>query len=501
MPSESPGTDLHALIHALQPMEKRYFKLYASRMGQDRAKKYLLLYDHLLQQPAWSEAAVRVAFAGEAFTRQLNVACLYLYHLLLASLRGYDQDRTAVSECGRRLDEVALLYERKLSGPCLRRIQSARRLAERLDLPQFHLQLLDYEIRLYRAQGGRTHWQVMEAAIVRSQALAEQVRLETALNGLYSRLFALETWPTPHLGTDRAALRATLASDPLLGCDPQSLAFDGRLSYYKIQFLLAKARHDKAAVLESHAQKLACWDAHPHRISLAPERYLQALHSYIDYAIEAEAFDHVPAALRKMQVLVGRPSAYAAQYRPRYLHLDLRYHMNVCDFDGALRITEAVRQALDALADQPLPAGYITPCVNAALVHYILMSWRGCLEWLARLDHLRSGGLRIELSLIAGVMRLVALYAAGELDTLESATRAWRRNADAGALAPLLADAFDALNNSQSIAEERTCLMRLAEALAGQAQHPQVADLCLRWVRARLEERALRTFYLGQGGT
>ena len=118
MPSESPGTDLHALIHALQPMEKRYFKLYASRMGQDRAKKYLLLYDHLLQQPAWSEAAVRAAFAGEAFTRQLNVACLYLYDLLLASLRGYDQDRTAVSECGRRLDEVALLYERKLAPAC-----------------------------------------------------------------------------------------------------------------------------------------------------------------------------------------------------------------------------------------------------------------------------------------------------------------------------------------------------------------------------------------------
>jgi hypothetical protein len=498
MPSESPGTDLHALIHALQPMEKRYFKLFASRMGQDRAKKYLQLYDFLLQQPAWSETAVRAAFPGEAFLRQLNVACLYLYDLLLASLRGYDQDRTAVSECGRRLDEVALLYERKLAGPCMRRIQSARRLAERLDLPQFHLQLLDYEIRLYRGQGGKSDWQAMEAAILRSQALAEQVRMEAALNGLYSRLFALETWPTPHLHADRFVLLAKLAADPLLACDPAALAFDARLLFYKIQFLLAKARHDKAALLDSHAQKLACWDAHPHRISLAPERYLQALHSYIDYAIEADVFEHVPAALRKMQVLVGRPSSYAAQYRPRYLHLDLRYHMSICDFEGALRITEAVWEDLARPQGQPLPAGYITLYVNAALVHYIMMSWRGCLSWLAQLDHLRKGGLRIELSLIAGGMRLVALYAAGEFDALESATRAWRRNTDAGALAPLLADAFDALNRSQSIAEERACLLRLGEALAEPAQHPQVAELCLNWVRAKLEERSLRSFYAGR---
>lgn len=500
MPAESPGADLFALIHVLQPMEKRYFKLFASRMGQARAKKYLLLYDFLLAQPSWSEDAVRAAFAGEAFVRQLNVACLYLYDLLLASLRGYDQDRTAASECGRRLDEVALLWQRKLPQQCLRRIQSARRYAERLDLPAFHLQLLDYEIRLYRAQASKAHWQAMEAAILRSQQLAEQVRLEAALNGLYSRLFALETWPTPRIGADRATLWKAIHEDPLLSCDLALLAFDATLLYHKIQFLLAKTRHDKAGLLAAHAAKLACWDARPHRITLEPERYLEAIHSFIDYAIEAEEFTQVPSALRKMQVLISRSNARTARYQLSYLHLDLRYRMNIADFDGALRLTEALRADFVRREGQPPRPQHITVCVNAAFVHFLMASWAGCLDWLARLDPLLKGGLRLHASLLAGAMRLMALYAAGRFDELEAAARLWRRNADAGPLAALLADAFDGLVLSASPGEERALLQGLATALERPSPYPQVDALCLNWVRSRLEGRALRGYYPAPGG-
>jgi hypothetical protein len=498
MPAAAPGIDLHALIHALQPMEKRYFKLYASRMGQQRAKKYLLLYDFLLIQPAWSEEAVRAAFAGEAFVRQLNIACLYLYDLLLASLRGYDQDRTAASESGRRLDEVALLWARKLYGPCLRRIQSARRYATRLDLPAFHLQLLDFEIRLYRAQPGKAHWQAMAEAIDLSRTLAEQVRLEAALNGCYSQLFALETWPTPQLGADREALMAEIASDPLLSCGVEALAFDARLLYYKIHFLLAKGRHDLPGQLAAQAHKLATWDARPHRIDLEPERYLQAIHSYIDYAIEAEEFDGVPAALRKMQVLLRRARVQGASFQLGYLHLDLRYRLNIADFPAALELTAAVRAVFDQHPDAPLSAQHITLCINAAFAHFLMASWTGCLDWLARLEPLLKGGLRIQASLLAGAMRLMALYAATELDDLELATRAWRRNADAGPLAPQLAEAFDALKRSPSLTAERTLLQGLLDALADEHTHPQVSALTRNWVRARLEERPLRTYYGGK---
>lgn len=487
---------MHALIHVLQPKEKRYFRLYAQRTGQQSEKKYILLYDYLLKQPTWSEKDVRTTFAQEAFVKQLNVACKYLYELLLSSLRAYDQDRTFTSEASRRLDEIVLLYERKLNAQCRRRIQLAIRFAERLDLPHLHLQALEYSMRLFRADPQKDDWPLLLADIDRTEQLTRQLALESRLDGLYSQLFALEKWPSANIAeVNRKELTAAIAADPALQVDPDVLSFDAKIHFFNIHWLIARASGDHDAQLQAHSNKLACWDNFPRRIEVEPARYLRALSAFIDFSIEAEQYQRVPASLRIMKWRIGKSAMLQESYQLLYMHLELRYLLNIRNLTQALRFTQEIRADLQDATVTPKKSGSLPIYTNAALVHFLMSSWEGCLEWLAGLEPFLKGGLRIGATRWVGPIRIMAFYSGNYLDKLERALRAWRRNTDAGPLAPLLHDRFMDLLRAQSDADEHAALRLLITQVQTTKADKSMRELIQNWALSRLGGKPLSGFY------
>jgi hypothetical protein len=495
MSLESPGIDLTLLIHALKSKEKRYFRLYTGRNGHVEDRNYMQLYTHLQTQATWSEAQVRTTFEGAPFLKQLNVACSYLYELLLAALRGYDQDKTFHSEAHRRLDEVVLLFQRKLYGPCFRRIRLGLRFATQLDLPQLQLEFLQWEVRLLRQFPGKHQWQRTEAALTRSGEVMRQLGLENELYAIYSRLFLLVTRPSAETRPDSKQQIQATALDPLLRTRPMGLAFDAQLLYHLIHSLLAHSAEDGQAYAQAYADMLECWELHPQRITAEQERYLKTLTGYVDSALRVEDLTPVPAALAKMRRLCGRSPALESSSGLLVRHLELHYLMTMQAFGKAVQLSQDIHDYLLKKEGPKLSAGHIAICTNAALAHFIMESWNGCLDWLSRIEPFLKGGLRKDVALWVGPVRIVALYAANRLDELEKVVRTWRRNADAGLLAPVLADGFTTLNRCNSDSEERAALEQLKQAVREiRAQAPSL-ELVENWIMARLKQVPLRNFY------
>lgn len=495
MSSESPGVDLHQLIQTLKPREKRYFRLHAGHKDEADAPNYMRLYAAMQEMPAWSEEELRKTFAGAPFLKQLNVACNYLYDLLLASLRAYDQDKTFHSEAHRRLDEVVLLFQRKLYGPCLRRTRLAIKFANQLDLPQLHLELLQWELRLLRQFPGRQQWVRTLAATEECQALMQQIHKENVLYGLYSRLFLLASRPSSETQADRVDWIAAIAADPALQESPRALAFDAQMLYHLIHSLLAHLSGDDQRFAQANADMLDCWEANPRRIAVEEERYLKTLIGFVESAVETAMLDLVPGVIAKMRRLCQRSPVLEAGYGLLVRNMELRFLLNTKAFDKALQFCEEVERYLSQRTDKNPPAGMIAGCTNAALIHFIMESWGGCLEWLARMEPLVRGGLRKEITLWVGPLRIVALYAASRLDELEKAVRTWRRHPDAGIVGPLIADAFTALNRCNSDGEERQALEHLRQSLLENQGSAPVLNLVENWVTSRLKRAPLRNFY------
>jgi hypothetical protein len=101
---------LIGLISALEPSEKRYFKLFSSlRKGE---KRYLNLFDALENKNKYEGAELCAELGLEPW--QLADDKLYLTHTLLQSLRNYDQESTEIAIVRSNIENLHSLISRRM---------------------------------------------------------------------------------------------------------------------------------------------------------------------------------------------------------------------------------------------------------------------------------------------------------------------------------------------------------------------------------------------------
>jgi len=120
--------------------EKRYFKVYASKLRQQKQKKYLLLFDKISKQSAYDESALVNAFSGYKFTKQFGVAKNYLFQLILRSLREYHSTRRSTFQIHNSLQEAKILELKGLIKSAYKLYQKAAELAEQENKPMLALE-------------------------------------------------------------------------------------------------------------------------------------------------------------------------------------------------------------------------------------------------------------------------------------------------------------------------------------------------------------------------
>ena len=83
-----PNEDLFELIHALTPSEKRYFKLFAQRQGDDKHKLYVKVFDIIdAMTGAYDEQIIKKKLRSPKFVKQLPQIKVYLFDLIMKSMR------------------------------------------------------------------------------------------------------------------------------------------------------------------------------------------------------------------------------------------------------------------------------------------------------------------------------------------------------------------------------------------------------------------------------
>jgi hypothetical protein len=482
------------LIHALDAKERRYFRLFAQRAGGGLDKNYLQIYDFLLGQPAWSEADLRAAFPDAAFARQLHVACTYLYEKLLAALCAYDADKYYALALNRRLDEINLLFERRLYGSCLRHVRKTLRYAARMDLPQLRYQLLHWELRLLRMQGSRANWQRMADATAEADRALAAIGQEHALHALYSRVYAALTWAPTAIPLPQAEVLQAVAADPLLAQDPARLCFDAALIHHSILGYLALARGDKRAFAQANLRKRAHWERNAARMRVEQTRYFRSLVGFVESAVEVELFREAADAIARMERLCRDNKALRKSESFLLLHLKLRLYLNMPDLDAARSCLAEFPAHLPAPGAKA-PKHFVEACVNAAHVHFLCGRWSECLAYLAKAEPPTKRGAPLEFTMKAGPTRLMALYAAHDLDQLDRALHHWQREAGDTAIGRVLTAAFRNLVAATSDTAEQAALLALQAALADIPLEAGQRQLLHHWAQARIEGRPLRTYY------
>jgi hypothetical protein len=151
---KTPSLKLYNLIKSLSGSEKRYFKLFATGNRADKSSKYLVLFEAIDNQESFDDEELKkIVYQGEQiFSRKYSELKAYLYDLVLAGLRGYDEKSSIDFKIKGMLQSIRVLYKRSHYQDCRELLPKIKKLAYKYESFSNILEVLTWERQVAYAQ-------------------------------------------------------------------------------------------------------------------------------------------------------------------------------------------------------------------------------------------------------------------------------------------------------------------------------------------------------------
>lgn len=405
---------LFELILSLDEGEKRHFRKYA--LGNGKASNYLRLFDHMAACSNYDEKALRRAFVGERFLKQLHVTKNYLYRMILRALRDLHAEENSAAELRALIHEAEILLRKQLHAQCATRLRKAAKLAERYEMPYLGAQISDLRRQLANATGKDSR------EITRRESV--QVREISLRNSYWQILPDLFEYSGPE-GFER------LLSQPALQADTQGIGLRTLTLRYHMLY--------GAALMSGHAEKgetllkelIAKWEARPALVRDSPNAYVAALNNLTGMYLRQRRSAEVEAQLRKVAQV---PETFGLpQGSPFTLRMLLRnYNMRLEFLRDAGRYDEAAALIPEAEAFLTRAGGRAPRSYHLLLpfqftgIEFERVRFREALHWSNRILAANFGEERADLLTFNRFMNLVIHFELGNIMVLRYAADSTR---------------------------------------------------------------------------
>ena len=142
--SKAKSDQLFNLIKTLSKGEKRFFKLYASRLGNSSDKKFIVLYNAIEKQKIYNEDQILLK-EKDLNPKQFSNLKAHLYYQILKSVKLCNSSKLENLKITELIDYIRILYNKCLYKECVKMIDKAKALALENDRSVLLLEILDLE--------------------------------------------------------------------------------------------------------------------------------------------------------------------------------------------------------------------------------------------------------------------------------------------------------------------------------------------------------------------
>lgn len=152
-----PSDDLFKLIKSMTKSEKRYFKRFAQIHVRGNQNNYIKLFDAIERQKNYNEDKLKRKFSGNHFVSYFAVEKMYLYNLILRSLRIYGSNEDVETLLMQSLTEIKILSSKGLFIQALRILERAKEKAIKAEKYLFVTELEKWRMQItYKTGRGLT---------------------------------------------------------------------------------------------------------------------------------------------------------------------------------------------------------------------------------------------------------------------------------------------------------------------------------------------------------
>ncbi len=426
-------TDLFDLIHSLSRTEKRYFKMMAEVHVIGKKNNYVKLFEAILKQDEYDEAAIKRKFRKETFVKQLTFTKNALSNKILKSLRDYHSGGTATSVAFRlreSLNNIELLYRKSLLNQLGKELRRSKKLAYQYEAFLPLLQFIKWEKRLLTGTASKKIVTQLAELIAEEEYVLLLFQNQTAYQSLNEQIVVSLRIKETTKGDNTTEDFKLLFDNPLLSDESKALSFTSKLLYHDTKgHYFSKIRQKKQSF--EHYQKLVdLWDSERGQ-QLKEEDlggYRKAVNNYLNSCKQIGRFDLFPDILQKLGELPT--DTFEAEFKLFQLITinQLLYFTNTKSFAAGIKEVKKWEKDLEKYGEYISPSHLLTIYYNISLLYFFEDNHGETLLWLNEIIYFPKADVRKDLQQVARLLQLILHYELENEEILENLYRSTYRN-------------------------------------------------------------------------
>jgi hypothetical protein len=343
--------ELARLIQSLTKSEKRYFKMFTSL--QSGEKGYIKLFDTVEKLGDYDEKKIREIFKGEDFLRRLPAVKSYLHAQILKSLRVINAGNTVDSQIRGMMEDVAVLYDKRLYKQCAKVLERAKDLAKanELTLPMLEINVWQEKILLELLPIDKFE-KLLEGSLEDEMSTVEAQKNVIQYRHLYNKITIINRRIKEARNKKELEQFRTVINHPLLSSIDKAITFESKQYFYHIQLIYYHAKGDNLTCFRLASEQMKLIEKYPNKISETPKIYFTALYNVLLCQIHLHEYDNFDQTLEKLRAFpVKSTNIEVSRFVNSYI-FEMVMYLDSGEFGKSVSVREPVMEGLAKYHDR-----------------------------------------------------------------------------------------------------------------------------------------------------
>jgi len=429
--SNVKSEQLFNLIKALSKGEKRFFKLYVSRLGDTTDKKFIILFNGIEKQKEYNEEEI-LKREKTLSPKQLPNLKIHLYMQLLKSLRLCNSDSLRSIKIMELIDYARLLYSKCLYRECVKMIDKAKKMAVSNDQSIFLLEILDIEKLVISKTLDAGNEERVNHIISETVKVTESIKNINIFSNLSIKLDSYYTKSGFVRNKQDLEKVTTFFNAGLPVYAIKELSFQEKLYLYKsyVSFYFFIRDFKEGYVYANKWVDL--FEEQPEMQPVRPEMYIKALNSLLAVQNKLYKYKEFTETLKRLVAIKREKKIILTEnlnlnlFKAIYIH-EMNRHFMLGEFKSGTRIVAALENELNKFVTKLDKHSILLIYYKIACLYFGSGNYRTALTWLNKITNEREIALREDLHSFARILSLISHFELGNDDLVETYIRSTYR--------------------------------------------------------------------------
>lgn len=422
-----PSNDVFRLIKKMEQSEKRYFKRFASLQTAGKAHNSVILFDALNGLKEYQEDRLQRKIQQPGLLRNLASEKVYLYRLIMKSLRAYHGEKRAQAKAEAAFFDAHILYQKGLDQMAQKSMNKSKRICYDYQLHGLLLEILSFERTMIKQSPSVHPTESLQKNLKARQDLIASLEKDHSYTLWYDQLF-LSVRSDYHLRTNQAKESANTIIKLIQQEDPKTLTtFHSQLYYHSCLALASQLKGELADANHHYENVLIIWDAYPKQKESTPYRFLRSISNYLGSCHMIDRWDNFQQVLSKIEALPAKSDNMALE-KFKALHYNrLLFWLSTGELSTARQHFPETIRLLNKFDGQLTPSRSLAFSYNLGIMFFFLESYQQSLFWINRIVNHPTTNQRLDIQLAAKILQMVIHFELKNFDLLPFLARSCYR--------------------------------------------------------------------------